>query len=382
MTTLAPATAAQIASAVYEIRRESNVERAVLASDRSLVGSADFDFGKAKAIDGTSGAGLRSASGFSMVVPCRGAMQGEYLIATRGTVTAYDWVTDIMAAMEPGPGGCAVHAGFNRVAKSVLLNINNQLVNKFPSKVHVVGHSLGGAVANLLAASFAAQGIGVELYTFGAPRAGLLQFRQLLAETVGELNMYRAFSMSDPVPMVPIHPFFHAPGVHPGALCGSRHGLVNPMAHMMSAYKAAIGPNMSWANLRDAARVTPMNIEELLRLAATTIRLPGISGGVYLLGRILRRLLSAQNVVIGSTVTGSVTVLDQIGLTLAGERISNPEMNDQLKGFMKYALLLAGLPFQITTAITAAYITHLLTVLLRLAMGQATMAIQRCDQDV
>lgn len=379
--TLGPATAAQIASAVYGIMRETNVDRAVRASDPTLVASGSFDFGKARAIGGTSGAGIRSATGFSMVVPCSGALQGEYIVATRGTVTGYDWLTDIAAAMEPGPGGCAVHAGFNRVARSVLLDINTQLTNKFPTRIHVVGHSLGGAVSNLLAASFATQGVGVELYTFGAPRAGLKPFRELLAQNVGELNMYRAFSLSDPVPMVPIHPFFHAPGVHPGALCGTRHGLVNPLAHMMTAYKAAVGQNLSWANLQNAARVTPMNVEELLRLAANTIRLPGISGGVYLLGRILQKILSAQNIVIGSAVTGAVTVLDQIGLTLFQAQRSNKEINEQLRGFMKYALLLAGIPFKITTAITAAYITHILTVLLRVAVGQASMAIQRADQD-
>jgi len=124
-----------------------------------------------------------------------------------------------------------------------------------------------------------------------------------------------------------------------------------------------------------------MNIGELLRLASTTIRLPGISGGLYLLGRILQKLLSAQNVAIGSTVTGSVTVLDQIGLTLSRARASSKEIDEQLKGFMKYALLLAGLPFKIGTAITAAYITHVLTILLRLALGQATNAIIRADQD-
>lgn len=381
--TLAPATAAQIASAVYGIRQIANVERGIAgAKETDLLANANFDFGKAAAIGGTSGAGFRSASGFSMVVPCRGAMQGEYIVATRGTVTAYDWLTDIAAAMEPGPGGCAVHAGFNRVARSVLLEINGHLRNKFPTKIHVVGHSLGGAVSNLLAASFTTNGIGCELYTFGAPRAGLEPFRQLLANDVGERNIYRAFSMSDPVPLVPIHPFLHAPSIHPAALCGSKHGLVNPLAHRMSAYKAALGPNVHWKNLRDAAQVTPMNIEELLRLASTTIRLPGISGGLYLLGRILQKLLSAQNVTIGNTVTGAVTVLDQIGLTLSNARVSNKEMNEQLKGFMKYALLLAGLPFKITTAITAAYITHVLTILLRLALGQATTAIVRADQDV
>lgn len=263
----------------------------------------------------------------------------------------------------------------------MILEINSQLANKNPSKIHVVGHSLGGAVANILAASFALQGIGVELYTFGAPRPGLAAFRDLLAENVGEENMYRAFSMSDPVPMVPIAPFLHAPGSYPGALVGSRHGIVNPFAHMMAAYKAGFKAETPWRNLTNAAHVTPMNIEELLTLAAKQINMPGVSGGLYLLGRILKKLLSASNDVIGNQVTGAVTVLDQVGLTLIQARRSSPEINDQLGRFMKYALLLAGLPFKIGAVITAAYITHVLTILLRTVVGQANTAIARRDQD-
>ncbi len=379
--TLSPAIAAQIASAVYGVRTRSDVKQLLVdTEEKALLASGDFDFGGAKSVTGSSGAGARSASGFSMVVPCTGSMRGEYIVATRGTVTFADIVTDLLAAMEPGPSGTSVHAGFNRVATSVIRDINSQLKNKNPSKVHVVGHSLGGAVANILAATFALQGTAVELYTFGAPRTGLESFRDLLADKVGEHNIYRAFNMSDPVPMVPIAPFSHAPRVLPGALVGTRHGVVNPFAHMMTSYKSALG-DASWRNLRSAANVTPLNVEELLTLASQQIKIPGASGGLYLLGRILKKILSASNSIIGNQVTGTVTVLDQIGLTLSRSRVASPEINDQLSRFMKYALLLAGLPFKVTTIITAAYITHVLTILLRQVVGQANVAIARRDQD-
>lgn len=79
--------------------------------------------------------------------------------------------------------------------------------------------------------------------------------------------------------------------------------------------------------------------------------------------------------------TGGLTVLDQVGMTLFRARISNPEIHENLKGFMKYAMLLAGLPFKVGTIITAAYITHVLTILLRTVVGQANTAIARRDQD-
>lgn len=383
--TLSPAVAAQIASAVYGVQKFANVEEAVGArNENSLLASGDYDFGRAKSVQGSAGLGLRFNSRFSMVVPCAGAKQGEYIVATRGTASKADIFSDLFAAMEPGPLGCPVHAGFNRVAKSVIQEINTQLANKNPTKVHVVGHSLGGAVANILAATFALRGIGVELYTFGAPRPGVDSFRDLLADEVKEGNIYRAFNMSDPVPLVPIYPFLHPPGVFPGALVGTRHGIVNPFAHKMDNYKAAIDDKMSWDNLTSAAHVTPMNVEELLALAAKQINMPGVSGGLYLLGRILKKILGTSNAVIGSQFTGSLTVLDQIGLTLSRTRTSSPEMKDQLGRFMKYTMLFAGIPFSIasfTTVISAAYITHVLTIILRQIVGQASVAIERGDQD-
>ena len=179
---LSPKTAAALADAVYGIKDTANLERALFERRQSaMLADGRFDFSNAVRVGGSSGAGIRSTTGFSLVIPCKGSLQGQYVVATRGTVSIYDWMSDFAAAMEPGPSGCSVHAGFNRVAKSVLPSVIGALRNKNPSRVHVVGHSLGGAVSNIIAASLSeAFGMcgGVDLYTFGAPRAG--RYRKVL----------------------------------------------------------------------------------------------------------------------------------------------------------------------------------------------------------
>ena len=76
--TFSPATAAQIASAVYGIRELSSVERGIVrAEEDTLLASGDFDFGRGKAVTGSSGAGIRRTSGFSMVVPCKRSENGQ-----------------------------------------------------------------------------------------------------------------------------------------------------------------------------------------------------------------------------------------------------------------------------------------------------------------
>src|SRR5262249_17886627 len=80
--------------------------------------------------------------------------------------------------------------------------------------IHCVGHSLGGAVANLVAyylkSSYAND---VKLYTFGAPRVGTyFGLPKALEKKLGESNIYRVSHQLDPITMIPTFPFLHVLG--------------------------------------------------------------------------------------------------------------------------------------------------------------------------
>lgn len=87
----------------------------------------------------------------------------------------------------------------------------NTFINQQPgtTMVHCIGHSLGGAIANL-AAEWAANTLNkkVKLYTFGSPRVGFASggFANKLTTALLPENIHRVYHNNDPVPMIPTFP--------------------------------------------------------------------------------------------------------------------------------------------------------------------------------
>lgn len=69
-------------------------------------------------------------------------------------------------------------------------------------KVVATGHSLGGALASLAAGYLRAQGITIDLYTYGAPKVGLQGFADYITSTSKGQN-FRVTHKNDPVPKLP-----------------------------------------------------------------------------------------------------------------------------------------------------------------------------------
>ena len=78
--------------------------------------------------------------------------------------------------------------------------------NHKPTCLHLVGHSLGGAIAQITAIWASEKGIPVNLYTFGAPRVVLNHSVHFAAHNIGQ---YRVTHGADPIPCVPAWPFSH-----------------------------------------------------------------------------------------------------------------------------------------------------------------------------
>lgn len=68
-------------------------------------------------------------------------------------------------------------------------------------KLVVTGHSLGGAVATIAAASLRAAGLPCDLYTYGSPRVGNAAFAQFVTDQAGA--EFRVTHTDDPVPRLP-----------------------------------------------------------------------------------------------------------------------------------------------------------------------------------
>ena len=149
MNSLEPLLAANLADGVYGIRDNSNIARGIAARGVSGLGDI-FDLGDGIISEGTTGIGpISKDSGYALILQGKGARQGEVAVVCRGTATGHDWLSNFNVMTAQGPSGYKVHAGFQKVFKSIDASINAALKGKNPSHIHCVGHSLGGAVANL-----------------------------------------------------------------------------------------------------------------------------------------------------------------------------------------------------------------------------------------
>lgn len=74
---------------------------------------------------------------------------------------------------------------------------------KYPyAKIHVMGHSLGGAMATLFALTLAEQGRTVQVSSYGSPRVGDPAFYDYFEKYASKLQHYRLVHERDTVPHV------------------------------------------------------------------------------------------------------------------------------------------------------------------------------------
>lgn len=107
------------------------------------------------------------------------------LLAFRGTEPTNwnDWKTDLNIARERYQLGSLnagkIHSGFKKALEQVQTRIAEARQRHTDRQVYVTGHSLGGALAVLWAASQSEHPTRIAgVYTFGAPRVGTPAFAQ------------------------------------------------------------------------------------------------------------------------------------------------------------------------------------------------------------
>ncbi|KAJ1953066.1 hypothetical protein GGI12_006096, partial [Dipsacomyces acuminosporus] len=137
----------------------------------------------------------------------------EIIVSWRGSTILMDWIQDFNFVPVPWPqqiAGSKVHTGFlqtYRTAASKIKSVVAGLAQKYPDyKIKLVGHSLGGAQAHVMAADLALEhpewASRMELWTFGSPRVGNAEFASWLAQQ--PFPIYRVVFKGDLVPRVPL----------------------------------------------------------------------------------------------------------------------------------------------------------------------------------
>lgn len=365
MKTLSPQQAAAIAKHVYSVRQESDLQTASeLSSGLGISGS--FSLGGSSRFEGTSGPMVfKKSSGFGYVAQGIGAHQGEALVAMRGTVTARDWGTDLNIGVQNGPTGHLVHAGFNDTFKSCVRELDDFFREFSPSHVHCVGHSLGGALATLAAAHLS-QGIsgGISLYTFGCPRVGVGAFSAELTNRLGADNIHRVYHDADPVSMIPIFPFAHIPSDDAGMRLHWSGGRITPSAHFMENYETGIGQS-EWKSLRTpAAADWATRAQRLLDSASSDGALMFSAKVLGLIMQALRWILKkSATIVVGSALTVTATVLDQIAWLLTRGAALSKDIARYLGNLITLIFRFLGRAVSKAVSITAAFLRWVLDLL-------------------
>lgn len=388
MTQLTPSIAAAAASGVYGLRTTDLA--GMRARGRSLGIEDHFDITSNEPISGRAGLAMfRTTTGFGYVARGRAGSdyEGDLLLVTRGThaTSVHDWLTNLTIAMEVGPGGALVHAGFNRLRGTMVRDVNRAIEDAgLFRRLHVVGHSLGGALATLNGADFVARGHrNVSIYTFGAPRVGNYAFVSWLEGRIGRENIRRVFHPADPVPMIPLFPFFHAPSGSAFALPNTDNGLINPSYHGMEDNYVPGTRGLTWGQLSVVGVEPDSGLKLQAWLASgghTNGMLMGSARLLGLIGDALAWILKrALQVIVGSIVTVGATVLDRIAAVLAAGAEAAIELSTYVMALVRAIFRFLGRQIVAGMNITRAFLRWVLELLFRTIANGVTIALSHLD---
>lgn len=131
-------------------------------------------------------------------------------VAFEGTDPAN--IAELISHLNALPSNAGTHSGFQAMAEALWEGISTCVTAALQAKrrpLLVAGHSLGGALAVLIAKKLVEDLVAVTaVYTFGAPRAGIRSYMLDYNAALGD-RTYRFVFGRDVVPTVPAAPYRH-----------------------------------------------------------------------------------------------------------------------------------------------------------------------------
>jgi len=128
---------------------------------------------------------------------------GISIIIIRGTANDANVLSDIdVRLVDDTRTGIKLHKGFRDVAVTIMQIIDTSTQYPLEHTVHVTGHSLGGAVAQIIGMWLHKRGKNVQIYSYGSPKVS----SQVLDS---QPTHWRVVRRSDPIPFTPPWPYRH-----------------------------------------------------------------------------------------------------------------------------------------------------------------------------
>ena len=127
---------------------------------------------------------------------------GITIIIIRGTANKSNVQSDIdVRLVNDGRLGIYLHKGFRDASLGVMEIIDRD--HTVEHTVHVTGHSLGGAVAQIIGMWLHKRSYNVQIFSYGSPKVS----SQVLSG--GQPTHWRVVRRSDPIPFTPPWPYYH-----------------------------------------------------------------------------------------------------------------------------------------------------------------------------
>lgn len=374
---LSPIAAAKLATSAYvphaNTGASGNTQRR-LVRDAAQSVAPGLDYGGMTLLEGVTGPGVRAPFGF-VAHGTSGSWAGDTVVCIRGTSSVPDWLTNVYFPRANGPSGHAVHKGFNGLAGSLVPQIRSAMRGRNPSRIHVIGHSLGGAAATLVAESIHGMG-GTKLYTFGAPRAGTWPHSSHVTNAIGADNIYRAYHDTDIVPMVPIFPYTHNPAGQTAYLLTGHGHILSIHTHLMPQYEGSM--TSSWRSLPVIShrRFSLDTVDDVLKEAGHIPNGFLSSLLLRLLTRALQLILRAAGGVVGLAAFGAFTIIDQLVVAMQRLARMGAAAAEQVMELVRQIARFLGITLREGGNITAQFLRWIIDRLVQTIVNMAAAAVR------
>lgn len=376
---ISPSTAASVAARVYDIRK-SNKFSNIFHEDFL----ANFEI-TSNQIKGVSGGLinqlLNRTKGFALTAQgISPQFKGHHIIGIRGTVftSCSDWLTNLNVAITHGPKNLEVHSGFEKAFTSMKPMFEAYVKSHKPKCLHLVGHSLGGAIAQLTAIWASEKGIPVNLYTFGAPRVVLNHSVHSAAHNIGQ---YRVTHGADPVPCVPAWPFSHTSSEYQTAM--NEGASFNIAAHSMEGsspgYIKSVDVFKDYASMESSIKPLHYNHTVLKYDQRFNVRFSLNWQRVITNGLITFLKKTGQYAIISAQagLTVGLTFYDILARCLYESVVKFVELTEELKGLIGHMLAFVGKASYEVKELTAQFIRWVLGLMIKKLYMVAKQAIDR-----
>ena len=127
---------------------------------------------------------------------------GITIIVIRGTDNTANVLSDIDIRMiKDDVLDIYLHKGFRDASTTIIQEVDKYY--QLEHTVHVTGHSLGGAIAQIIGMWLHRRGYNVQIFSYGSPKVS----SQVLSG--GQPTHWRVVRRSDPVTFSPTYPYLH-----------------------------------------------------------------------------------------------------------------------------------------------------------------------------